>query len=148
LNKEDLIKERYSVYKHTDPEGKIYIGMSCNPKGRWSNGSGYRNQFFYEAVKKYGWNNITHEILYSDLTKEKAEKIEESLTLKYKSYEQDKGYNIRIGKTTIKDNTPKQKITVEVDPEFYHKIKVEIAKRDVTLKQYVTTLIEEDLKKK
>ena len=42
----------------------------------------------------------------------------------------------------------KRKITVEVDPEFYQKIKVEIAKRDVTLKQYVTTLIEEDLKKK
>ena len=42
----------------------------------------------------------------------------------------------------------RRKITVEVDPEFYHKIKVEIAKRDITLKQYVTTLIEEDLKKK
>lgn len=42
----------------------------------------------------------------------------------------------------------KRKITVEVDPEFYHKIKIEIAKRDVTLKQYVTALIEEDLKKK
>ena len=42
----------------------------------------------------------------------------------------------------------KRKITVEVDPAFYHKIKIEIAKRDVTLKQYVTALIEEDLKKK
>ena len=42
----------------------------------------------------------------------------------------------------------RRKITVEVDSKFYHKIKVEIAKRDVTLKQYVTTLIEEDLKKK
>lgn len=42
----------------------------------------------------------------------------------------------------------KRKITVEVDPEFYREIKVEIAKRNITLKQYITTLIENDLKKK
>ena len=42
----------------------------------------------------------------------------------------------------------KRKITVEVDPEFYREIKVEIAKRNITLKQYITALIESDLKKK
>ena len=42
----------------------------------------------------------------------------------------------------------KRKITVEVDPEFYRDIKVEIAKRNITLKEYITTLIESDLKKK
>ena len=42
----------------------------------------------------------------------------------------------------------KRKITVEVDPDFYQKIKIEIAKRDITLREYVTTLIEEDLKEK
>lgn len=42
----------------------------------------------------------------------------------------------------------KRKITVEVDPEFYRDIKIEIAKRNITLKEYITTLIETDLKKK
>ena len=42
----------------------------------------------------------------------------------------------------------KRKITVEVDPEFYRDIKIEIARRNITLKEYITTLIENDLKKK
>ena len=42
----------------------------------------------------------------------------------------------------------KRKITVEVDPKFYREIKVEIAKRNITLKEYITTLIEADLNKK
>ena len=35
--------KNFIVYKHTSPNGKVYIGITKqNPKQRWGNGSGYR----------------------------------------------------------------------------------------------------------
>ena len=60
----------YVVYKHTAPNGKVYIGITCrDPEERWANGKGYNGQYFGRAVKKYGWENFSHEKLFSDLTK-------------------------------------------------------------------------------
>ena len=55
----------YVVYKHTSPSGKVYIGITGQDiHRRWrNNGEGYRGQLFYNAIKKYGWENISHEIL-------------------------------------------------------------------------------------
>lgn len=66
----------YNAYKHTAPNGKVYIGITgVAPKRRWANGNGYRNQtLFYRAIKKYGWENINSEILFEGLNKEEAEK--------------------------------------------------------------------------
>ncbi len=88
----------YSAYKHTTPNGKIYIGITgVNPKRRWANGEGYRNQIFYRAVKKYGWENINSEILFEGLNKEEAEKKEIELISCYKSNIPEYGYNIQNG---------------------------------------------------
>lgn len=61
----------YSVYKHTFPNGKVYIGMtSRKPKDRWHNGKGYKTQsLIHKAIQEYGWNNVKHEILFENLTK-------------------------------------------------------------------------------
>ena len=50
----------YCVYKHTTPNNKVYIGITCkDPNSRWRNGEGYATQkYFYKAIKKYGWDNI------------------------------------------------------------------------------------------
>nr|DAR44561.1 MAG TPA: hypothetical protein [Caudoviricetes sp.] len=37
-------------------------------------------------------------------------------------------------------------IGIKVDAELYKKIKIKIAKKDITLKDYILKLIEEDLK--
>ena len=65
----------YTLYKHTTPSNKVYIGItSMKVKKRWCGGRGYRhNPHFYKAILKYGWGNIKHEILLTGLTKEKAE---------------------------------------------------------------------------
>ena len=59
-------ERRFIVYKHTSPNGKVYIGMTClKPIQRWKkDGSGYkRNTHFWGAIQKYGWENFKHEIL-------------------------------------------------------------------------------------
>ena len=89
----------YCVYKHTFPNGKIYIGItSINPLRRWENGYGYRKQtIMFRAICKYGWDNIKHEILYSDLTKEEACKKEIELIALYKCNQIEFGYNRDYG---------------------------------------------------
>ena len=44
----------YKVYKHTSPNGKVYIGITCNDvRDRWQYGNGYAKQpLFYNAIKK------------------------------------------------------------------------------------------------
>ena len=89
----------YTVYKHTAPNGKVYIGITkINPLRRWRNGYGYKGQeYFYRAILKYGWDNFKHEILYTGLTKEQAQAKEIELIELYKATDSDYGYNIHKG---------------------------------------------------
>lgn len=91
----------YTIYKHTTPNNKIYIGITKQSvKRRWRNGYGYKGQLFYKAIEKYGWNNIKHEILYKNLSEKQAKILEVSLIHYYKSNNKDYGYNITIGGDT------------------------------------------------
>ena len=97
------MSENYIVYMHTSPSDKRYIGITSNkPEKRWQNGLGYKNQdYFYNAIKKYGWDNFKHEILYVGLTKEEAEQKEIELITHYKSDIRNYGYNIDHGGNCI-----------------------------------------------
>lgn len=99
VTKQEKIMESYFVYKHTAPNGKVYIGITRqNPEKRWSKGLGYnRYGIFHNAIKKYGWENIKHEILFFGLTKEEAKKKEIELIAQYKSTEREYGYNMSPG---------------------------------------------------
>lgn len=90
---------KYSVYKHTTPCGKVYIGMTGNdPQDRWDSGHGYRkHKYFWNAIQKYGWKNIKHEVLYEGLTKDLAYEMEIQLIIEYKSTDKHFGYNLSIG---------------------------------------------------
>jgi group I intron endonuclease len=89
----------YCVYKHTSPSGKVYIGITCqNPIKRWECGRGYKdNEHFYRAIQKYGWDNIKHEILFCDLSKEEACSKEIELIKLYNSTDGKCGYNHSTG---------------------------------------------------
>ena len=57
------MQNNFCVYKHTCPNGKVYIGItSKKPEYRWGkNGIGYKKQpHFCRAIPKYGWGNIKH----------------------------------------------------------------------------------------
>lgn len=89
--------KRYTLYKHTSPSGKVYIGItSKNVKKRWQNGTGYLPcKAFHRAILKYGWDNITHEVLFTNLSKEMAEQLEILLIKHYKQL--GISYNIANG---------------------------------------------------
>ena len=89
----------YCVYRHICPNGKVYIGItSQSVSSRWKNGKGYQhNAHFTSAIKKYGWDNIKHEILFDSLTESEACEIEKELIARYKSNQREFGYNQSCG---------------------------------------------------
>jgi predicted GIY-YIG superfamily endonuclease len=93
------MKKEYKVYMHIFPNNKVYIGItSQNPKRRWNNGKGYRNnEYMTNAILKYGWNNIKHEIIFDNLSKEQAEQKEIELIAQFNSNNKKYGYNILKG---------------------------------------------------
>lgn len=96
---EKEIKNNYVVYMHISPSDKKYIGITGDtPKNRWDSGHGYRqNPYFWNAIKKYGWKNFKHIILYSGLTQSEAKQYEIDLIKKYNSTDRKLGYNISSG---------------------------------------------------
>lgn len=88
---------KYTVYMHVTPEEKFYIGMTQDIESRYGhNGNGYRAQpAFRDAIHKYGWNNIDHKAIASNLSKEEAEKAEHEAIALLRS--QENGYNRNDG---------------------------------------------------
>ncbi|WP_317300881.1 GIY-YIG nuclease family protein [Allobaculum stercoricanis] len=110
--------DNWCVYKHTCPNNKVYIGItSQKPTRRWrADGSGYNQQLlFYRAIKKHGWDNIKHEILFDGLTKEEAERKEKELIYAYKSNDKRYGYNIENGGRVNKLSEQQKKHLSEVN---------------------------------
>ena len=77
---------KFIVYSHVNKITNVtYVGITKRkPELRWANGFGYKtNPYFWRAIVKYGWDGFTHNILHSNLSKEEALSIEESLNLSY-----------------------------------------------------------------
>lgn len=101
-------EKSYTVYKHTSPDGKVYIGATSNSLNRrWQNGYGYReNKDFYSDIEYYGWDNFSHDIVASDLTETEAYKLEENLIQQYCTTDPGKGYNKSIGGKGVRGVIP------------------------------------------
>ena len=89
----------YVVYKYISPSNKIYIGQTCRTlEQRANKGKGYsHSKYFYEAIKKYGFENFKCEILKNNLSLDEANYWEIYYINKYKSYNRNFGYNISLG---------------------------------------------------
>lgn len=84
----------YKVYKHTFPDGKIYFGITRQTLAERRSSGYYHNAAMQNAIYESGWENIISEILFDNLTKKQALKIESRLIRKYKSCDPIFGYNI------------------------------------------------------
>lgn len=93
----------YSVYQHINLiNGKRYIGITKNKvEYRYGhNGINYASSpYFYNSIKKYGWDNFSHEILFENLSKEEACNIEKQLIKEYNTQDKKYGYNVLEGGT-------------------------------------------------
>ena len=98
----------WKIYKHTlligPHKGWSYIGQTCKRwvNERWRNGNGYmRNAFFYNEIKKYGWENFDHQIIEDNIYSiEKANEREIYWINYYHTWVGDencKGFNLDSG---------------------------------------------------
>ena len=105
----------YCVYIHITPSGKVYIGQTCQTVNqRWLKGEGYSdNPHFYNAIRKYEWDNIQHDVIASNLSAEQADELERQLINKYDATNPDKGYNVQLGGHSlhVHSDETKQKIS-------------------------------------
>lgn len=94
----------YCVYRHTAPNGKVYIGLTKRSvEQRSENGNGYKhNQYFFRAIQKYGWDAFSHDILANGLTYEQACSMEREQIRLHNSTHPDYGYNIEDGGNACK----------------------------------------------
>ena len=95
----------YTVYCHTNKHnGKKYVGVtSQSPYDRWQNGKHYnRHRRFWEDIERYGWEEFTHEILYTGLTEQEASYEEKRLIEKWDLTNPEYGYNTFNGGGIVK----------------------------------------------
>lgn len=85
----------WKVYCYTTPSNKKYIGITFySLEQRMKNGY---NEYFTNAIKKYGKENIKSEILLDNLTFEEAQEKERYYIHLYNTTNPEKGYNITHG---------------------------------------------------
>lgn len=104
-------EKQYCVYLHTIPKSitkydcdKYYVGITNDINRRWrQKGKMYERQIFYNAIKKYGWDNIKHEILFNNLSKEEAQQKEKEMIIFYNSQIGQNGYNVSEGGENVVD---------------------------------------------
>lgn len=104
MKEKEATKIMYLIYKHTNKtNGKVYIGQTSkeNLVERFGRGNKYTHSpMFYKAIKKYGWDGFTHEVIERNLTKAEANKRERYWIGHYHSFYRDKqcnGYNMTVG---------------------------------------------------
>lgn len=95
--------KNHTVYIHIFPNGKVYVGITClNVEHRWNGGKGYLKQrLIGNAVRKYGWDNVSHLVLHENLTKTEADLIEIMYISTFKSNIRKYGYNIESGGNSL-----------------------------------------------
>ena len=90
-------RNNYLIYVHEFPNGKKYFGQTCvDPEVRWRNGKRYSG-LMKRAIDKYGWENIIHKILITELDADSANEAERYLIELFQTNNPKYGYNITSG---------------------------------------------------
>lgn len=91
----------HSIYIYTNSvNGKVYIGQTKTSleQRAQQGGRNYRESpKFYNAIIKYGWDAFIPTILATAETQDKANELEMFYIAKYKSNNDESGYNISAG---------------------------------------------------
>lgn len=89
----------YTVYCHTFPHGKVYVGLTkLTTDKRFKNGGGYKSCPLMErAIQKWGWENIDHDVIAEVETLNEAERLERYIISFLRSNNPNFGYNVLSG---------------------------------------------------
>lgn len=114
-------RKRYIIYMHIFPNGKKYIGVTNIRSGetydkaclrRWGNdGTGYKTQIVWNAICKFGWDNVKHRIIATDVPENEIDELEIDLIKKYNTQiDSGRGYNVDYGgkHRVVSDRTRKK----------------------------------------
>lgn len=108
--------KNYTVYIHINKtNNKKYIGITSKKVNkRWgNNGKGYKKGYFHNAIKKYGWDNFEHLILYENLSEKDAKNKEIELIKIYNTFNKKYGYNLTYGgQGNIPNNITREKLSL------------------------------------
>lgn len=114
-------EKTYVVYCHTTPDGMQYIGTTCNVKQRWFPSTYKNSTLFYDAIERFGWKNIKHEVLFSGLTSDEALKLEDQLIVKAREngtcLNMQRSGHYQQSDAFIEDEKARKKAWVENNPE-------------------------------
>ena len=124
---------------------KKYVGITArSPVSRWGRtGSGYMdNPEFWHDIKRFGWDNFTHEIVASALDCQTACRLESDLIQKYDTMNPDKGYNrCSGGQWNVPSDRTREKLRmiqrnrpVEVNIKMSQSLKGHVCSEETRLK--------------
>lgn len=95
-----MSRSKYKVYCYQSPSGKRYIGQTKTSLAQRA-GTGGKNYegcvIFWNAILKYGWDNMTSIILADNLSKEEADELEQKYIEEFNTLDIQFGYNMKIG---------------------------------------------------
>lgn len=74
-------EKNYWVYTHTTPDGFVYVGYSSydTTAQRWIQSHYKQNSTFGKEIRLWGWNNIEHNVIATNLSRESAIELEGEL---------------------------------------------------------------------
>ena len=107
INEDDFNEYRpWKVYIHIIPKSvtlkdhdMYYVGVTSRKLSNrfGKNGNGYKKQYFYDIIQKYGWNNIEHEVIAENLTQQEASDFERKLIKILNTCDEEFGFNKDVG---------------------------------------------------
>lgn len=74
----------YKVYTHWTPDNKVYVGVTSRDKlyKRW-HPSQYKRTALEPYINEFGWENITHQVIYTTPDRAEAYQVEEEMRQYY-----------------------------------------------------------------
>lgn len=114
-----LSRKTTGIYKITNLiNGKCYIGQSCQIPVRWSqhkhemNGAGGNNPYLYRALRKYGIDNFSFEVV-KECDVDQLDTLERKYIASYNSLYPN-GYNLESGGWGRKNLSPLTKLRISL----------------------------------
>lgn len=96
----------YIIYRHTAPDGRIYIGCTgVSLKARKQ--LGYSRTPFGRIVEAVGWDSIKSTILATTVDRAESERLEEYYIQKFKARNPKYGFNVARGTGALPDSQRK-----------------------------------------